>query len=402
MSSPFSSAPEHRPVEPLPPTVLIVDDEPVARITLTARLKRLGYCVLEASDGRMGLELLRRERPALTILDWQMPEMDGPSFCEVVRRDPDLRSSQILMMTAHDEPKQIAEGLARGADDFLRKAASPEEITARVQSGLRAATLIRTLEQTTYEIRQKQDRLEEELQSAAQYVASLLPSPGPVLPGVHLSYAYRPALTLGGDLFNVLHWGGQEIGLYLLDASGHGVSPALRSASLATFLRSDSLQHQVGSRDPGAILTAANERFPLTVDGHYFTIIFARLNLRSRTLSFASAGHNGPFVHRRTGEVSWLRNPGLPLGFCVPQTYTTMDVSVSAGDRLYFVSDGLYEVAAPSGELWGQERLVETVRTLGFRPLTEVVNLTVAQAVQWLERDQFADDAALVGIELTM
>ncbi|MBY0247114.1 MAG: SpoIIE family protein phosphatase [Nitrospiraceae bacterium] len=402
MSSPFSLAPEPPPVEASPQTVLIVDDESVARIVLAARLKRLGYRVLEAGDGRAGLELLRRERPALTILDWLMPEMDGPSFCEVVRRDPDLRSSQILMMTAHDEPKQIAEGLGRGADDFLRKAASPEEITARVQSGLRAAALIRTLEQTTEEIRQKQELLEQELQSAAQYVASLLPIPGPVLPGVHLAYSYRPALTLGGDLFNVLRWSEQEIGLYLLDASGHGISPALRSASFATFLRADSLQHQVGSRDPGAILTVANALFPLTADGHYFTIIVARLNLRSQTLSFAAAGHNGAFLHRRSGEVEWLRSPGLPLGFCVPQRYTTMDVSVSPGDRLYLVSDGLYEVAAHSGELWGRERLVESVRALGFRPLTEVVNLTVTQAMQWLGHEQFADDAALIGIELTV
>src|SRR5689334_14234827 len=112
MSSPFSLAVKaDPPLETPPPTVLIVDDESVARIALTARLKRLGYRVLAACDGRTGLELLRRERPALTILDWLMPEMDGPSFCEVVRRDPELRCSQILMMTAHDEPKQIAEGL---------------------------------------------------------------------------------------------------------------------------------------------------------------------------------------------------------------------------------------------------------------------------------------------------
>ena len=80
----------------------------------------------------------------------------------------------------------------------------------------------------------------------------------------------------------------------------------------------------------------------------------------------------------------------------------TMDVSVSACDRLYFVSDGLYEVAAHSGELWGQERLVETVRTLGFRPLTEVVSLTVMQAMQWLGHEQLADDAAFIGLEMCL
>ncbi|NOU11454.1 MAG: response regulator, partial [Nitrospira sp.] len=104
-----------------PQTVLVVDDEPTARIALTARLKRLGYRVIEAVDGKAGLDALRREQPDLTIVDWMMPEMDGPSFCEYVRQDPELLTSQILMMTGHDQPEQIAEGLARGADDFLSK-----------------------------------------------------------------------------------------------------------------------------------------------------------------------------------------------------------------------------------------------------------------------------------------
>ena len=216
-------------------TVLVVDDKPTARLALTARLKRLGYRVIQAGDGKAGLEALRRERPSLTILDWMMPKMDGPSFCEYVRQDPELLTSQILMMTSHDQPEQIAEGLARGADDFLNKAASKYEITARVQAGMRAATLVRRLRDATEEIRQKQEALEQELQSAARYVESLLPPPGIILPGVRMVHAYRPSLALGGDLFNIVPWNDDFLGLYLLDASGHGVSPALRSSSFATF-----------------------------------------------------------------------------------------------------------------------------------------------------------------------
>jgi sigma-B regulation protein RsbU (phosphoserine phosphatase) len=382
--------------------VLVVDDEPVARISLAARLTRLGYRVLEAGDGRVGLELLRRERPDLTILDWMMPGMDGPTFCEQVRQDPALHSSQILLMTSHDEPEQIAEGLARGADDFLSKAASQHEICARVQAGLRAATLVRTLEQARDEIQRKQDALEQELHSAAQYVESLLPTPGALLPGVQMVYAYRPSLALGGDLFNVLHWGEHLLGLYLLDASGHGVSPALRSASLSTFLREDSLRHQVEVNDPGAILTAANRQFPLTDDGNYFTIIFARLDLRAHTLSYATAGHNGAFLHHPSGAVSWLTHPGLPLGFAGSTTYRTVDIAVAPGDRLYVFSDGLYEVPAPTGALWGQARLEAAVRALGPRPLAEVITRTVEQATQWLGHDRFPDDAALIGLEISV
>lgn len=396
-----SGAPHGSATQDAPRTVLVVDDEPVARVGLTAGLKRLGYRVIEAGDGKTGLDLLRRERPDLTILDWMMPEMDGPTFCEQVRRDPDIKSSQILMMTGHDQPEQIAEGLTRGADDFLSKAASKQEIIARVQAGMRAATLVRTLQHVTEEIRQKQETLEQELQSAARYVSSLLPIPGTILPGVQMVHAYRPSLTLGGDLFNVVPWGDDQLGLYLLDASGHGVSPALRSASFSTFLRGNSLLHQVGSNDPGAILTEANKQFPLTEDGHYFTIIFARLDLRSHKLSYATAGHNGAFVHRRSGEISWLTRPNMPLGFDGSNIYDTVDISVELGDRLYLLSDGLYEVPAATGELWGRARLEQAICTLGRRPLTEVIPQTIDEAIRWLGHDRFPDDVALMGLELT-
>jgi sigma-B regulation protein RsbU (phosphoserine phosphatase) len=385
-----------------PPTVLVVDDEPVSRVSMSARLTRLGYRVLQAGEGKTGLELLRRERPELTILDWMMPELDGPSFCELVRQDPTIQSSQIIMMTGHDRPEEIAEGLARGADDFLSKSASGQEITARVQAGLRAAMLIRRLEHATDEIRRKQDALERELQSAAQYVESLLPPAGMPLPGVEVAHAYRPALTLGGDLFNVLRWDNDQIGLYLLDASGHGVAPALRSAGLSTFLRGGGLRHQPGSRDPGGILTEANKQFPLTEEGSYFTIIFVRLDLKTRMLSFASAGHSGAFIHHPSGCVTWLKNNSLPLGFSVPNFYETIHVPVplSPGDRLYLFSDGVYEVPAPSGEMWGQERFVQTVTELGTLPMADVIVRTVERAAQWLGHDQFPDDVALMGIAL--
>ncbi len=381
-------------------TVLVVDDEPTARVALAARLRRLGYRVIEADDGKTGLAVLRRERPDLTILDWMMPEMDGPSFCEQVRQDPELLSSQVLMMTSHDQPEQIAEGLARGADDFLSKAASKYEITARVQAGMRTAALIRRLEDVTEEIRRKQEVLERELQSAARYVESLLPAPGTLAPGVQMVHAYRPSIGLGGDLFNVLPWSEDALGLYLLDASGHGVSAALRSASLATFLRKDNLMHHVGSIDPGAILTEANKQFPLTEDGDYFTIICAKLDLHARRLSYATAGHNGAFLHRHSGEVCWMARPNLPLGFDPSTTYLTEELCLRPGDRLYMLSDGLYEVPASNGELWGQDRLEKTVRTFGHRPLTEVVTGTIAEAVHWQGHEYFPDDVALMGVAL--
>jgi sigma-B regulation protein RsbU (phosphoserine phosphatase) len=215
-----------------------------------------------------------------------------------------------------------------------------------------------------------------------------------------MACAYRPSLTLGGDLFNVVRWDGYSLGLYLLDASGHGVSPALRSASLSTFLREDSLMHQVGSSDPGAILTEANRQFPLTDDGQYFTIIFARLDVRSRTLLYAVAGHNGLLIHRASGVLCRLTQPNLPLGFDGATVYRTESVRLMPGDRLYLLSDGLYEVPRPTGELWGQARLEQTLSETAGRPLAEALSRTIEEAARWLGHDHFPDDVAIMGIEL--
>lgn len=384
----------------IPQTVLVVDDEPVARMSMSARLKRLGYRVLEAGNGKEGLALIRQERPDLTILDWMMPEMDGPTVCEQVRQDPAVQSSQILLMTGHDQPTQIAEGLARGADDFLSKAASKQEITARVQAALRAAMLVRSLERARDDIQRKQEVLERELESAAQYVESLLPEQGNIIPGIRLVHTYRPSLTLGGDLYNVVAWDDAVMGLYLLDASGHGVSPALRSASFSTFLRGDSLLRQVGSNDPGAILTEANVRFPLTEDGNYFTITFATLDLNARTISYACAGHGGTLLQRGSGAMEWLEQPALPLGFDVNTTYESMKTSVEPGDRLFLLSDGIYEVPSPTHGLWGKVRLEEAIRRRRDVPLTEVLSEVMTEAGQWLGHELFPDDAAIMGLEL--
>jgi sigma-B regulation protein RsbU (phosphoserine phosphatase) len=380
--------------------VLLVDDEPVARVSMSARLKRLGYRVIEAGDGKAGLALLRRLRPDLTIVDWMMPEIDGPSLCELVRRDPALQSSQILLMTGHDQPEQIAEGLARGADDFLSKSASKQEITARVQAGMRAAGLVRSLERARDDIQHKQELLERELQSAAEYVQSLLPAQGDILPGVRLIHAFRPSLALGGDLFNVVRWGDATLGLYLLDASGHGVSSALRSASLSTFLRRDSLFRQVGSNDPGAILTEANRCFPMTEDGSYFTIVFVRLDVHARTVTYASAGHGGTLLQRANGEVQALSRPALPLGFCSDTRYESESLALSPGDRLFLFSDGLYEVPGPTRQLWGPERLRQAVGRLRHLDLAHVPSALVDEARRWLGHDLFPDDVAIVAVEV--
>jgi phosphoserine phosphatase RsbU/P len=389
-------------------TILLVEDEPVARTSMVARLTRLGYRVLEAENGRVGLDLARRERPDLLIVDWMMPEMDGPTFCETVRRDPLLKSSQILLMTSHDKPAQIAEGLVRGADDFLSKSASKQEIIARVLAGLRASRLVRKLETTSDELKssmllleKKQAETEADLQTAAAFVHSLLPSKGSPVQGITLTWEYQPSLTLGGDLFDVMTIDADRLGLYILDASGHGVAAALRSASLVTFLRVENIQQLVGSYDPEKVLFEANRRFPLSPDGDYYTLWVGQLHLPTLSLSYASAGHSGTLLSSAHGPSRWLTHASYPLGFDSSARFTNDRVPLKPADRLFLLSDGIYEVPSPSGELWGRKRFQEVVDAGKQQSLSDTLVSCFSAARMWQEADHFPDDAAIVGLELT-
>ncbi len=120
--------------------VLVVEDEPSLIETLDYSLRRQGYEVITASDGRKALDVARAQRPDLIVLDIMLPGLDGFEVCRILRQE---MSVPILMLTARTEEIDKVVGLEVGADDYLTKPFSMRELLARVKALLRRVRIDR-------------------------------------------------------------------------------------------------------------------------------------------------------------------------------------------------------------------------------------------------------------------
>jgi DNA-binding response OmpR family regulator len=116
------------------PLVLVADDDEDIRMLVTFRLERSGYEVLAARDGEEALELAVRHRPELAVLDVMMPKLDGYRLTRRLRELEETRRMPVILLTARAQDDDVARGFDAGADDYIRKPFSPQELRARVQA----------------------------------------------------------------------------------------------------------------------------------------------------------------------------------------------------------------------------------------------------------------------------
>ena len=112
--------------------LLVADDEPNIVISLEYLMKRAGYQVSVARDGQEALDLLRRERPRLVLLDVMMPKKSGHEVCQELRADEQIKDTLVLMLTAKGRDTDVDKGLGVGADAYMTKPFSTRELVQKV------------------------------------------------------------------------------------------------------------------------------------------------------------------------------------------------------------------------------------------------------------------------------
>ena len=142
--------------------VLIAEDEIVSRRLLESALPRWGYDVITATDGEEAWTLLQEpDAPAIMVLDWLMPRLDGVEICRRIRAHPRLSSVYIILLTSRAAVEDVVQGLEAGANDYITKPFDAAELRARMQVGVRVVNLQTTLAERVREVEEALSRVKQ-------------------------------------------------------------------------------------------------------------------------------------------------------------------------------------------------------------------------------------------------
>jgi len=170
--------------------ILVAEDNPVIAELLNKTLTKDGYRVVLADNGQKAWELFQEQRFKMVISDWMMPEMDGITLCNKIRAEKLSHYVYIILQTTRDQLPDTLAGFKAGVDDYISKPYHPEEIRARIRSGLRIIELEQKVLEEKNEILKKHKELEESYMDIIRLLSSLIEMLNPVL-GEYMKHAGR-------------------------------------------------------------------------------------------------------------------------------------------------------------------------------------------------------------------
>src|SRR5271163_740739 len=235
-------------------------------------------------------------------------------------------------------------------------------------------------------------RLERDLQAAKRIQGALLRAVPTEDYGVDLAARYISAREVGGDLYDFLRYGPQQLGIALGDVSGKGTAAALYGAVAIGIMRSLAPQ----KLQPADLLREVNHVVgEQRIEGRFMTACFATWQKGRQKLRVANAGQSQPLLYKdgRCGKIELV---GFPLGIFEDVSYEEWGVTLVAGDILVFHSDGIAETANSEGQFFGTERLRKLIEQHHEIGAAEMADLILREVDEFTQNAPLSDDRTLV------
>ncbi len=243
----------------------------------------------------------------------------------------------------------------------------------------------------------EKQRLEEELSLARQIQKDLLPKSLPSGEDFEIAAYSEPSRYVGGDFYDFLQTRRDTTGIVVADVSGKGIPAALMVSQIQAMLRSE-----VRNTDSLAkILKNVNFLMATTTSSEKFvTLFYADFDQRNHELHYVNAGHNYPIVIHTDGSHSFLTEGGLLIGAFPEASYKSDRISLSPGDLVFFYTDGVNEAFDRDGNQFGEDRLLELIKSLRDQSAREITEKVVDEIKEFSSGEIPQDDMTVVALKM--
>jgi sigma-B regulation protein RsbU (phosphoserine phosphatase) len=239
----------------------------------------------------------------------------------------------------------------------------------------------------------EKERLERELDLAADIQKGLLPTRLPDTGRFEVLGWNRSARHVGGDYYDVRRLDGGRLVVVIADVAGKGMPAALLVSTLHSALR---LLETPAGLTPEMISRLNQHVAEASASNKFITLLLAEISLADGAIRYVNAGHNAGLLMRAGGELETLGSSGLPLGLFPDSVYRVEESGLAAGDLLCLFSDGLTECESPTGVEFGERGLATLLREHARRPLAELVAQVDRATVKHSQGAPQGDDQTLV------
>ena len=368
------------------PQRLVLIDDNANDLAVTRRfLERRGYSVATARSGEEGLRLIAENPPDAIVVDYRMPVIDGFEVARRLKRDPQLQTIPVLMLTGADSAEFVVQGLGAGADDYVTKGSDLEVLLARISVLLR-------VKKYQDDLRRMNDQMRRDLDIARRVQEALVPSGTFLAPQAEIRAAYMPSAVLSGDFYDYFSID-SSMYLFVADVSGHGLPAAILVALLKSYIHTEV--------DPERSLAEFMSRlndflFSVSLPTQFATAQLFRMN-GNHELVYANAAHPAFLLHRRdTHQTLTYEQPSNLLGAMPGMDFEEHRVSVSPGDTLFVYTDGLTDRRNAAGDFYSLDRIVSLLDRMEDDDVGRVYESIREDVSAFSATDEFRDDIAFV------